>query len=141
MAGWLKRTRDEGDEEGIHPGEDALARVPASARGPEANRFTPLGSDMPDDSEGDQDIDLIQSLISEVEQEEAKKNPPASLRMRENSPNARKSTTEDLEMFRASKTQGDIALRHDFRVEHVEMADLLEDLSVTAAALRGRKAA
>jgi hypothetical protein len=137
MAGWLKRPREQ--EETIHPGDEAMARVPASARGPEANRFTPLGSDMPDGT--DEDLDLIQSLLSEVERDETAKRRTEAPKVRENSPNARKSTTEDLEIFRSLQSQGDVTLRHNFRVASIDMADLLDELSVTAAALQRRKAA
>jgi hypothetical protein len=136
MAGWLKRPREE--EETIHPSGEALARLPASARGPEGNRFTPLGTDMPD--EADEDLDLIQSLLSEVERDETARRPAGAPKVRENSPNARKARPEDLEIFRALQSHGDIVLRHDFRVPQIDMADLLEDLSTTAAALRGKAA-
>ena len=155
MAGWLKRNHEE-HREPLVPAEEVRARTPASVRGPEGNRLTPLGTDMPEiaDDGQDPDIDFFAAIAKEVDGKNriatASGAPPAAaLSVGQYAlPSAaptiavrtQKDILDDMEVFR--EMQGEHGeVRFDFKLPDVEIADLLEDLSTTAFALRQRKAA
>lgn len=151
MAGWLRPKQDEAEP--LVAAEEVRAYVPASARGPEGNRFTPLGSDMPDveDDEDDEDIEFLESIARSVEEAPKsvgqfvgtgalKARAPASAPGPKREVHAKASALDDMHVFREMKGElGD--MKYDFHLADVDMADLLEDLSTTASALRQRKAA
>ena len=145
MGGWL-RPKKEVAEPLVAP-DEVMAYVPSSVRGPEGNRFTPLGSDMPEmDGEDDEDLEFLESIARSLketpdsvgqfvgtgalkpraQQGERTQQPPPAL--------------DDMHVFR--EMSGDLGdMKYDFKLPDVDMADLLEDLSTTASALRQRKAA
>ena len=150
MAGWLhKPRRPELDEERIGRRDEVESLLPASIRHPEANRFTPLGSDFEGDGEeNDQDIEFFESLVRAVEGDApAPAGGPAPTPMMVHTPAPRRlipqPQEDELSLFR--EVQVDRAERSGaeahFVVEDVDMGDLLDELSTTAAALRRRKAA
>ena len=142
MGGWLKRKTDE--HAPLVPPEELEAFLPASVRAPEVNRFTPLGSDMPEpeDDEHDEDLDFLESIARSVEEpsksvgqyiDSGPEKPPAPRQTQQQ-------MLDEMQVFREMK--GEITdMRVDFKLDDVDMSDLLEDLSTTALALRQRKAA
>jgi hypothetical protein len=151
MRGLFQRHKAE--DAGHIDRQEVEALLPASVRHPEANRFTPLGSDFDGDDTSDEDIEFLTSLVESVEREQIA---PALPTVRPAPPPARKPAipavppASDMDVF----TQPDhMQLFHDMRVDErdyrtnnikvddVDLGDLLEDLSTTIAALRRRKAA
>jgi hypothetical protein len=145
MGGWLRPKKDEAEP--LVAPDEVKAYVPSSVRGPEGNRFTPLGSDMPEiDDEDDEDLEFLESIARSVEDAPdsvgqfvgtGALKPRAQQGERSS---ATASPLDDMHVFREMK--GDLGdMKYDFKLADVDMADLLEDLSTTASALRQRKAA
>lgn len=141
MAGWLRRIHDSGEDPLVDP-EEVEALLPSSVRGPEANRFTPLGSDMPDDAP-DPDLAFFSTIAAEVEREGSATESVAEIASRQTNPRVASVDRDELRAFRELIAERDLDGRDRPRisVDHVDMADLLDDLATTAAALRGRKVA
>jgi hypothetical protein len=135
MTGWLRREIDDGDAEPLADPEEVAALLPASVRSPEMNRFTPLGSDMPEDA-SDPDLAFLAAIAEEV----AAPPPPAPV---DTNPRFAAPERDDLRAFRdlASEREHDRLAGPRVTVENVDLADLLDDLATTVAALRRRKAA
>lgn len=140
MSSWLRKGHnDDGDALVIRPDIEAL--LPASARRPEANRLTPLGSDMPDGSY-DEDLDFLATLVEEIDRKpQAVKPPPPAFGPAVSAKRAAEHQMDDLRVFRDMKDEGRVSTRYDFMLNDVPMDDLLEELSTVRAALRRRKAA
>lgn len=146
MAGLFRRRKqDRGttvEPENRHdPRLDELyaKMVPASARAPETQRFA--RQDDADPDAPDEDLAFLASLASEVDRA-----PSPSPRVQAR-PDAVRTVTlpaeeEKLNVFREMKDApvSDRDAMAD-RVEQVDLDDILETLSTTAAALRLRKAA
>jgi hypothetical protein len=133
MSTWLRKRKDEDGPAAGWPEVEAF--VPASARHPEANRFTPPGSDMPDDH--DEDLEFFATLVKEVD------GPPRPLAAPRRAPRLDTGADpriDDMQLFRDMKDEGTQPARFDFRMRDVDMGDLLEELATVQAALR-RKAA
>ena len=130
--------------------EEIESLLPASVRHPEVNRFTPLGSDFAGEEGSDEDIEFLESIVKAVEHPEYMP-APAPGRITPKPPAAvpaaavPAAATQDeaLEFFRDMQAERDESQqqRVKIKVDDIEMFDLLEDLSTTAAALRRRKAA
>jgi len=132
MTRWL-RNRD-GERARHQARRDAADYVPRSVRPPEAQRLAPADLDVPAEGEPDADLLLLESLAAEAGDVAG---PTAD------APAGRRPGADDLRLFHESRLLPSrrvlpaVALAPD-----VEIADLLEDLSTTAAALRRlRKAA
>jgi hypothetical protein len=147
MGGWLRPKKEEAEP--LVAPDEVLAYVPSSVRGPEGNRFTPLGSDMPDvedNDDDDEDLEFLASIARSVKETPdsvgqfvgtGALKPRAQPGERATAP---ASPLDDMRVFREMK--GDLGdMKYDFKLADVDMADLLEDLSTTASALRQRKAA
>jgi hypothetical protein len=139
MAGWLRKPKKDGEPSVSRSEIEAL--LPASTRHPEANRFTPIGSDMPEDGPDD-DLEFFNTLVHEVERETQEPAVPARVRP---TPTLQRVVPKDdgLQLFREMSEEGrrDAVVRLNIEVADVEISDLLEDLSTIRAALRRRKAA
>lgn len=138
----------------IHVDPDEVrALLPASVRHPEANRFTPLGSDFEGEDGADEDLDFLTALVESVDREDVAPGLPVA---RPAPPPAHKPPIErvpptaevaalperdHLSLFR--ETQADLREHKsaNIRVDDVDLGDLLEELETTRAALRQRKAA
>ncbi|HYM16085.1 MAG TPA: hypothetical protein VEZ14_11045 [Dehalococcoidia bacterium] len=133
--------------------EEVRALLPASVRHPEANRFTPLGSDFAGEEGTDEDLDFLTALVESVDREEAGPGLPAA---RPAPPPAHKPSIQrmapraeamvlaepdHLSLFRETKVDLRERTRANVTVDDVDLGDLLEDLETTRAALRRRKAA
>lgn len=118
-------------------GDETWLRVPTSARPPENQR---LASQMSVDEvdEDDEDIGFLKALAEQADAEARsvrEKKPVAARRF-----NVR--ADETLELFRDNHVERvRPRVLNNIEVDLVEMDDLLEQLSTTAAALRRRKAA
>ena len=115
--------------------DDARLRVPASARAPDRQRFP---ESLAIDDDGEKDLQLLASLAQEVERVDRHEHRPAT------APGRRAGATVDDEMEAFRQTLPELrrsAVLPGIAVEEVEMDDLLEQLSTTAAALRRRRAA
>lgn len=136
MAGWLRKQRDDEDERIRRA--DLGELLPASVFRPETARLTPLGSDMPDDAP-DVDLEFLSGLAQEVDAERARLGNEAAA----GASTAGERSDEALQFFRdmSNERDQDVVRRYNFHLADVEIADLLEDLSTTAAALRARRAA
>ena len=120
--------------------DDAWLRVPASARPAERHRFSdPVSDDASGEvDENDEDVEFLKAIAEEAAAA-AKPKPivPKVAPRRFNVP-----ADVNLEVFRAVEVQRPRPrVLSQMEVELVEMDDLLEQLSTTAAALRRRKAA
>ncbi len=138
MRGLFRRERTESDEPWVDPHE-VKSLLPASVKHPEANRFTPLGTDFTGEEGSDEDIEFLTSLLSAVEQDK-----PAPTRPKHFAPPQKEVPVREdtaLNYFREIRDDRDERPPLNIEVEEVEMDDLLEELSTTAAALRKRKAA
>jgi hypothetical protein len=135
MTGWLKGRDEESERRRMR--RDAAEYVPRSVRPPDAQRLAP--ADLEDEAEGpDADLAFLASLASEAIAADdglTSHGPPE--------PTARPAAQDDdLRLFKESRlvparrVPPAAALAPD-----VEIADLVEDLSTVAAALRLRKAA
>jgi hypothetical protein len=111
--------------------------VPASARTTERYRLGEPNLDA-DAEEEDEDLAFLSTLVSQAEREASQPREAPAPRPRRFSVQADPS----LDVFRetAVERQRPRVLRN-MRVEDVEIDDLLEQLSTTAAALRRRRAA
>jgi len=133
------RHRDEPDSGPEIPREQVDAMLPASVRSPEKNRFTPLGSDAPPDTE-DTDLEFLAEIARAAEADVAR-TPKRTIR-----PALKRVTLapedDGLDAFREMKHDREkkIAAR-SIQVDDVDMVDLMEDLTTIAAALRKRRAA
>ena len=121
--------------------DDPWLRVPASARPAERHRFNePVSDDVSDDiEENDEDVKFLKSLAEQAALD-AKPKPVAVPRV----PARRFNVPADinLEVFRTTEAERPRPrVLHQIDVELVEIDDLIEQLSTTAAALRRRKAA
>jgi hypothetical protein len=151
MRGLFQRHKP---EDGGHiDRREVEALLPASVRHPEANRFTPLGSDFDGDDASDEDIEFLTSLVESVEREQiAPALPPA----RPAPPPARKpaipvvtadsgmavfTEADHMQLFRDMQSDEKDHRTNNIKVDDVDLGDLLEDLSTTMAALRRLKAA
>ena len=139
MSSWLRKsTRDE-EPAPLRPDIEAL--LPPSVRRPEANRFTPLGSDAPDDVD-DEDLAFLTTLANEVDRAVVTKTAAAPAAAPATAPlRGASSRIDDMQVFREMKDDGKQATRYDHNLRDVDMADLLEELSDVQAALRQRRAA
>jgi len=123
---------------------DVDVYVPASAKSPELQRFTPVNIDEVD--EADQDIEFLTSLSAQIERGELDVGKPLdelTSRLRADSPPAKPRRPEDdLEMFRAfaHEMAPETILSH-VRVPDVELIELLDELHTMRAALRQKRAA
>ncbi len=141
MGGWLKAKKQEAAP--LVPREEVNAFVPASAREPESDRFAPPVSDVSetDDADHDEDLDFLKSIARSVE--EPSKSVGQYIETSAVDPRPRQTQQQmldEMQVFREMKTDlGDV--KFDFKLPDVDMADLLEELSTTASALRQRKAA
>lgn len=149
MAGWFRRPKQM-PETHVDP-DELKALLPASVRHPEANRFTPLGSDFDGEEGSDEDLEFLTTLVESVERERAM---PARPAPRPAPPPARKPATQrivaepntltdvdHMEIFREMRGDEPEQRSVHIEVDEVELDDLLESLSVTMAALRRRRAA
>ena len=121
--------------------DDPWLRVPASARPAERHRFNDSGSDdiTGEIDENDEDVEFLKT-IAEQAAIEAKPKQVAVPRV----PARRFNVPADLnlEVFRTTEVERmRPRVLNQMEVDLVEMDDLLEQLSTTAAALRRRKAA
>ena len=143
MPGLFRRNKAQ-SHSSIDPDEVA-ALLPASVKHPEANRFTPLGTDFEGDEGSDEDIEFLESLVKSVDTHtpaprRAPESAPALVSMQAPSMPA-VSKLDGLSIFRDMPSDTPERTTLNLKVPEVEMFDLLEDLSTTAAALRRRKAA
>ena len=149
MAGWFRKPRQlELDDPTGSRRDEVESLLPASVKHPEANRFTPLGSDFDGDDESDEDIEFLESIVRAVEGDApppVAKLAPAPMPLHTPAPTRRIpiSKDDDLSLFREIQVDRKerTVIEARVEIEDVELADLLEDLSTTAAALRRRKAA
>jgi hypothetical protein len=136
MSSWLRKSTNR-DEVPAPLRPEVEAMLPPSVRHPEANRFTPLGSDAPDDVD-DEDLEFLTTLANEVDRAAVSKTsaPPAAMPLR-----GANSRFDDMQVFRQMKDEGKQVTRYDHNLRDVDMADLLEELSDVQAALRQRRVA
>jgi len=151
MAGWLRRPqrREAEDQASDNRRDEVESLLPASVKYPETNRFTPLGSDFEgEDEDTDEDIEFLEAIVRAVEG--AAPAPvataaPTTLLLHTPAPSRRipQPSEDDLALFREVRSEHDErdAVTRHVRLDDVDMADLLDELSTTAAALRRRKAA
>lgn len=118
-------------------------KVPASARSREMQRFLPPTPDDVDPDAPDEDVEFIASLVREIDRKPPAA-PRAQLAPQEFTERVIMAATEEekLNVFRSMQDEPP-RLRDTLAstMQDVEMDDLLETLSTTAAALRLRKAA
>jgi hypothetical protein len=141
MAGLFRRNNKPQPQRSVSR-EEVESLLPASVRHPEANRFTPLGSDFAGEEGSDEDIEFLESIVKEVELQEIVQ--PRRLVTKAAPVKTPVISQEDaMSFFREKDADREERARDRIHVEveEVEMFDLLEDLSTTAAALRRRKAA
>jgi hypothetical protein len=117
--------------------DERWKHLPASMRDPSRQR---LDAQIPDElDDDDEDIELLSALAQQAERE-AKSAPQPATR-----PQARRfdvKAEDQLDVFRETKPERRRPrVLESFRVDDVEMDDLVEQLAMTAAALRRRKAA
>jgi hypothetical protein len=116
---------------------DRWKHLPASVRDPSLQR---LDSYVPDDlDDDDEELTLLSSLVREADRE-MRAAPP-----RTEAPRARRfdvKADDNLDVFREARpVERRPRVLEAFRVDDVEIDDLIEQLATTAAALRQRKAA
>lgn len=121
--------------------DDPWLRVPASARPADRHRFSPDGGDeMPAEiDDNDEDVEFLKAIAEEAAVE-SRPRPVVVPRV----PARRFNVPADanLELFRTTEVERPRPrVLRQMEVDLVEMDDLLEQLSTTAAALRRRKAA
>jgi hypothetical protein len=145
MAGWFRRSKQL-PETHVDP-DELKALLPASVRHPEANRFTPLGSDFDGEEGSDEDLEFLTTLVESVEHERAMPTrpapPPASKApiQRIVAESNALTDVDHMEIFREMRGDETEQRSVHIEVDEVELDDLLEDLSTTMAALRRRRAA
>jgi hypothetical protein len=150
MAGWLHRPRKPEMENSSGARRDEVeSLLPASVRYPETNRFTPLGSDFKgEDEETDEDIEFLEAIVRAVEGDApapAATAAPTPLLLHTPAPSRRIPPPREDELALFREMPSEHAERHAItkhaHIDDVDMADLLDELATTAAALRRRKAA
>jgi hypothetical protein len=148
MAGWFRKQKHvesetnaaaDGPDEQRGPGTYA-PYVPASVRVPELQRFASFDTEIELD-EPDEDIEFLTALASEVPPPVRPSPKPARPLTQNEKMIDRK--PDNLQIFREFAPQVDYrtSVSQVIDVRDVEIGDLLEDLSTTAAALRRKKAA
>jgi hypothetical protein len=142
MTGWLHRVHDGDDDEPLADPEEVAALLPSSVRGPEMNRFTPLGTDAPPDLP-DPDLAFFENIAEQVRRDERATAGAQTLRPPAVNPRIAEPDRDQLQAFREMAADRERETRSTPRlsVDHVELEDLLEDLATTAAALRQRRKA
>jgi hypothetical protein len=117
-------------------GDELERRIPASSRGPERLRFQAVTSDV--DEDDDEDVRLLAELAEEAERTLGQQTGPRRV-----APRLFKVKAEDqLEVFRETRTpRTRPRVLEQIDIADIEMADLIEELATTAAALRRRRAA
>lgn len=144
MPGLFRRQKEE-PQGRVDPAE-VQALLPASVRHPEANRFTPLGSDFEGDEGSDEDIEFLTSIVESVERERAlparpapppARKPPVRRLLAEHEAEA----VDHMDLFREMQTHEPESRPRPIVVPEVDLDDLLEELETTRAALRRRRAA
>ncbi len=139
MRGFFRRDDKPATENTISR-EEIASLLPASVRHPEVNRFTPLGSDFDGEEGSDEDIEFLESIVREVDRRGAET--PRGLVVRpDDAPKQAITQDEAMSFFAELQAEREERQQLPIHVDEVEMFDLLEDLSTTAAALRRRKAA
>jgi len=120
------------------PHDDIRAFIPASVRPPDRSMILTAQIEPPETDAPDDDVRFLESLVASVELPA-----PAPGAQRQALPRVVAPRDEDaaLEYFREMKAARTEPERRTFDVPDVDLDDLLEDLSTTAAALRQRKAA
>ena len=131
---WLRRSNDNRHAAPLLP-EDAL---PASVRNPEKHRFGG-DSDTDEVSSNDEDLQFLAALAREATDVAERAAEPETGTAATRTVVA--ASDDALDMFRESRQTLKAQHGYAHRVEPVDIADLLEDLATTAAALRRRKAA
>lgn len=114
---------------------NALLNVPASARPADRHRWVDPDEEIDED---DEDIQFLSALAKEAASEvrPLRDEPPAQARRFE------VKADEVMDVFKESYIERPRArVLNSMRIDPVDMDDLLEQLSTTAAALRRRKAA
>jgi hypothetical protein len=141
MAGWLRKSKDEDAIHYVDPSE-VEEMLPASVRHPEVNRFTPIGSDMPDDAP-DGDLDFLTEIVGAVERENGARTALPVAKPGVNNGKVAQAPDTSLQLFHDMKAERtrEARVTLNIQVADVDMSDLLEDLSTIAVALRSRKAA
>jgi hypothetical protein len=131
---WLRKGRDPDEFELEEPRSEALY-VPASQRPrpmPEVNL---------DDGDGsDEQVEFLASLVNEIDREQSA--PAAETAPSTRFNRRRMDTDDDMWAFRETVTTTDPyeGLRK-YTAQEVELDELIDDLSLTMAALRHRRAA
>jgi len=147
MSGWFRRPKQMPQ---THVDPDELkALLPVSVRHPEANRFTPLGSDFDGEEGSDEDLEFLTTLVESVDRERAMPARPAPRPAPAREPPIRRIVAEPkaltaadhMEIFREMRGEEPERRSVNIEVDEVELDDLLESLSTTIAALRHRRAA
>ncbi len=139
-----RRRRQPGDQDPENRPEqrhDLLHNfVPASARPIETQRLHALDALDADTDGPDEDIKFLESLVQEIESQPSTE--PVRFRPAPIETVKLASDDEKFNVFRAMRDEPDRArTSQDLGVRDVDIDDLLEDLSTTAAAIRRRKAA
>jgi hypothetical protein len=131
--------RDEPDSGAEIPRETVDAMLPASVRSPEKNRFTPLGSDAPAESD-DTDLEFLAEIAraaaADVARPQRRTIRPATQKVTVAPEDDGLAAFREMAHERERKT-----VSSSIHVDDVDLADLMEDLATTAAALRKRRAA
>jgi hypothetical protein len=133
MSSWLRSKSDVPEPKVLRPEVEAL--LPASARRVDPAMFAP--PDDPTDDADDRELEFLAALAGEVDREAtaAPAGSRAAVPLRGANPRF-----DDMHLFREMKDEGFAPTRFDFKLNEVDMGDLLEELSTVRAALR-RKAA
>jgi hypothetical protein len=127
-----RRKHELEDEEAL---EDVRRFVPASVKAPELQRFAQPDLE-PDDVGEDVDLEFLARLTDATDNDAPRE--PAPYRV----PATPSRVADDLGAFREVRmAEVEPGLSEKLRVPHVDLDELLDDLSTTAAALRRRKAA
>lgn len=134
MSSWLRSKNGEPEPKVLRPEVEAL--LPASARRVDPAMFAAPSDDFADDAD-DKELEFLAALAGEVDREAA----PAPADSRAAVPlRGANPRFDDMHVFREMKGDGLAPTRYDFKLNDVDMGDLLEELSTVRAALR-RKAA
>lgn len=143
MSRWLRKGRGESsDPFQRDKRRDLDTLLPASVLTPEVHRFA---SADPGEADDDADLAFLTSIAHEVDREVTSKRDNASIDELFGSRAPQRPPDDAMQFFydmEAERTQDRSARpRLNLHVADVDMADLLEDLNTTVAALRQRKAA
>ena len=140
-----RRQPDDQDPENRPDQRHDLLRafVPASARPHEMQRLHALNALDANDDETDgpdEDLEFLASLVEEIERQPTQE--PARFRPAPIETVKFATDEEKFNVFSAMRVEPErVRTSQDLGVRDVDMDDLLEDLSTTAAAIRRRKAA